>query len=44
MTKSGMEHKGLSLKVIVEKKSLSVKANLYHRCTIGQQVEREKKW
>lgn len=40
--KSGMEHKGLSLKEIVFKISLIDKANLYHMCTIGQQVKREK--
>lgn len=42
MKKAVWNIKGLSLKEIVFKISLIDKANLYHMCTIGQQVKREK--
>lgn len=41
MKKAVWNIKGLSLKEIVFRKSLIDKANVYHMCTIGQQVERE---
>lgn len=41
MKKSGMEHKRIIFERNSFKKSLIDKANVYHMCTIGQQVERE---